>query len=90
VTAPTEQPPADKVNPPADGKGGRAPARPPVDLLSVVAFDRYDPVTGTDRTVVGVVVQADDQALTVRPLANHEFRVSRDEVSVVAAEDDEV
>jgi hypothetical protein len=40
--------------------------------------------------VVGVVVQADDAGLTVRPLAGHSHRVTRDEVTVVTAEDDEV
>jgi hypothetical protein len=90
VTAPAENSDQQQQQGP-QGKGkGPAPAPASADLLAVVAFDRHDPVTGTDRTVVGVVVDTDDQGLTVRPLADHHFRVSRDAVSVVTAEDDEV
>ena len=72
----------------AGNRGGNASAAPAVDVLTVVAFDRHNPLTGQDQTVIGVVVAADDQALTIAPIADHHFRVTRDAVSVVTADDE--
>ena len=43
--------------------------------LEVVVFTHHDPILRRSRRAVGVVVDVDDQGVTVRPLAHHDIRV---------------
>lgn len=63
---------------------------PSVKVLDVVEFTRHDPITGSDHTDVGVVVDVDANGgpLVVRPLAaHHHTDVDPAKVQVLTASD---
>lgn len=63
---------------------------PAVKVLDVVQFTRHDPITGSDHTDLGVVVDVDSNGgpLVVRPLAAfHHTDVDPANVQVLTAAD---
>lgn len=55
--------------------GDKAAPSEPLAVLDLVVFEHHDPILLRHQRALGVVVDVDDQAVTVRPLTHHDVRV---------------
>lgn len=63
------------------GSGKKRTAPEPLQVLDVVVYTHRDPILRREHRGLGVVAEVSDQAVIVRPVADHELTVDPADVT---------